>query len=147
MLHFLSFPCLSFPSPTVLPFERGTECLKGGQHSEYSDVADHLKMADYLLESLLVGSFALGWISCFMTLRLTRPTVKSKQASTEIVVKAQGSQTMSENTTVATRPLAGERIKVFPTGEVYHRLNCRYAASRPNEGAVYRPCTVCFRGV
>lgn len=24
------FSCLSFPSPTVLPFERGTECLKGG---------------------------------------------------------------------------------------------------------------------
>ena len=89
---------------------------------------------EHLFEMMLVGTFALGWVSCYLTMKVFEVRGDRKKLEKE-------SQTLASTESSGS---GGENLKVFQNGYAYHKVTCKHVRSRPNQGKVYQPCLDCI---
>ena len=79
---------------------------------------------EHLFEMMLGGTFALGWVSCYLTMKVFEVRGDRKKLEKE-------SQTLASTESSGS---GGENLKVFQNGYAYHKVTCKHVRSRPNQG-------------
>lgn len=97
-------------------------------------------MAEF--ETVLILTFLLGCFSSWIAGKMMRRSEIAVQSAVK-QMRSVGTQTLPVPAEIRERSFR-ENVKVFPTGNKYHRMRCRHVLDRPGTGKVYEPCADCI---